>query len=304
MIDLNGGEVAHLELTVLGNELRYARIKTDDGKESYEAEEYSGLVTLRNESPRSGSLPSEERYTATTKKPHVIRINTDLGSGFQLKQILPKHNGYETITSYVGKTFSVEGKDVEIAYSITPPSQHQPGLLDLSFLITEPKTTADKLDLDGIIRTGGTFITYRKTMEVEIHDVCRQNGTADPFSYSSLLITYELTNYPSFGAGKTIDQIKFEFGMDGNLESIHGMSETSAFNPELSDDKVSAAIKKGKDEEFEYLPKEPEAQLLAQAIFGHDITHLRHNTRESLTALMEAAIRELDIDVVKALKFQ
>jgi len=275
--DLIGGRTAHLRQTTLENGLRYVTIHLKDGKQIFNEHEFAGLFSCN-----CGAI-HDSLSVQTANAIH----DTDLGDGIKLDMTISGHNeGYGRTSSYAKKEFEVAGKKVKVHYSIVPKSVHEDGHLSFSYEVKTP---------------GSEPITA-KFVKLGIHTVATSepDNKNDLYCRSSISVAHNLSNHPYDGQ---FDQMEFKFGLDGRLEEIVGRSQGTNPNPEWTDGQVLAAIKKGQNDWFGYNVHSPEAQVLSQAIFGQDVTQLRHNTRETLNAIMEATIKEIDIDVPKTLRF-
>ena len=281
--ELIGGEAAHFKLTILESGLRYVTIHLESGKQIFDTTSCKSI---------------EDRYQRVKANKDV-----DLGDGFKLKTTISGH-GKNYVVCYIEKIFKIAGNNVEVHYSIQPPSMDEDGRLNLSYAVSTPSVLEFKVDYSGNGSRMGTETKpiIAKHQEVRIFTTAPKDTdkSKHPHTENSIIVAHNLPNMPDQGL---FDQMEFKFNFKGRLEEIEGVSTGANPNPEWSDAKLLSAIKKGENAWFSYNAQSPEAQVLSQAVFGQDVTRLQHNIQETLNALIEAAIKEMDIDPVKMLKF-
>lgn len=292
--ELIRNKTAHLRQTTLENGLRYVTIHLKEGEQIFDEHEYAGLISCNCEAIHD---------SPSVKMADAIR-GTNLGDGIKLNMTISGHSkGYGSTASYAEKEFEVDGKKVKVHYSITPESVHEDGRLTFSYEVNTPGLVNYKvknLSNDGRIETKTKPITAKHLkLEVCTAATSETDYKNNPYCRSSILISHNL-NSPY---NEKFDKMEFKFRLDGTLDEIVGISQGTNPNPEWTDKQVLVAIKKGQNDWFRYNAQSSEAQVLTQAIFGQNVSQLKHNTRETLSALMESAIKEMDIDIEKAVKF-
>ncbi len=290
--ELIGGKIAHLKQTTLENGLRYVTIHLEDDEQIFDEHEYAGLFTCD-----CGDIHN----SPAVRMANVIR-GVDLGDGFKLNMTISGHSkGCGGTSSYVEKEFWVAGNKVKVYYSIEPESVHKDGYLSFSYEAdTIGSVSYQAENRNGQIETRTEPITT-KHVELGIHTgrTSKKGNKNGLYCNSSIKIAHNLPNHPW---DRQFDQMEFKFGPYG-LEKIIGISQGTNPNPEWNDKQVLEAIKKGQNNWFSYNAQSSEAQLLSKAIFGRDVTQLRHDTKGTLNAIMEAAIKKMNIDVPKTLRF-
>lgn len=291
------GPMVHLEETILAGGLRYVGIFSEDGEQIFNDSMYGGLISCG-----CGAIHDSECVTMAD----AIR-GTDLGDGFELQMTVSGNSkGYGRTSSYVDKNYTVDGKDVEVRYSIDPQSENEAGHLSFGFktVQTGPHTQTVRYITeehpDGELREVTETIT-KKIVEVKINTQYTNatGGKNHPNCVSSISVALNLGNR----FNTQWDQVEFKFGIDGKLEEIVGISQSDNENPEWSSPELLGAIQKGSNGWFRYSANDPEAKVISEALLGVDITQMRHNTRDTLNALMQLAIKEEDIDLGAVLNF-
>lgn len=294
--ELLGNNIVHLRQHTLENGLRYVTIHQADGTEIFDDSQYDGLTSCS-----CGAIHDMPAITSAT---YALRDKPKLGDGFRLIGTSaygnPDRNG--AIYSYVEKEFTAGKKKVKVDYSLRPDYAGDGGSLSFRFEINTPGTVTYQVKN---MTKGGriedrTEKIISKHVKIEIISPRHKQGEASVIGRSSILVAYNLPEYSWRGE---FDQIEFKFDNDSRLEEVVGISQTAKPNPELTDEQVLIAIKKGRNDWFRYDPKSLGASILTHAVFGTDFFFLRHNTRRTLNALVEAAIKESDIDLAKAVAF-
>ena len=288
--ELLGNNVVHLRQHNLLNGLRYVTIRQADGTEVFSDSKYAGLTSCN-----CGAIHDSPAVTSAT---WALQDKPDLGNSFRLQGTSASENPhkYGATKSTVEKEFvAPNGKKVKVYYSLSPDFEGDGGSLSFNYVVSTPGILQYKIKSDGELKDKTHPITS-KLVKVRIwsptdSDVCQ----------SSITIAHNLPNSPYQGL---YDQVEFKFDNNSGLEEVVGISQGSNQNPEWADPKVLDAIRKGSNTWFHYHVWDREAQVLATAVFGKDITQLRHDTRGTLDALMVAAIKEMDIDLNCSIGFR
>jgi hypothetical protein len=327
---LIGGNMIHSRKTTLENGLRYITFHTADGTQVFDDKEYAGLWSCS-----CGEIKNQPHCDT----PKFLK-GANLGDGFKLITTIVgiTDDGRKISDTFAEKKFSVGKKDVEISYTIQPPTKNQPSRLYFNY---EETTNIDIVFPAENARTRKIVEYEKKSMiskkvHVEIRSDAEKDGKFTPYCNTNLRMLlvvppYRIPDYEYIDR----DQIDFEFGTDGKIIKIKGISTspkeeqlTSAAdpkdslalhlsdtcfywkegtsqdpNPEWTSPEVLSAIKKGKNKWFNYSAESPEGILLAKTILGIDSTNQKHDARGTLNALIDAAIKNQDIDVARAFKF-
>lgn len=293
--NLLGNNIVHLRQHTLENGISYVTIHQEDGTEIHDDSKYGGLFTCN-----CGAIHDSPHATSAIwdleKKP-------GLGEGFKLIGTHASDNPerYGAIESFVEKEYAISNTNVSVNYSIRPPYKEDRGYLYFGFQETTSGPINIKLleiDDDGKAKWLGKYVTERTTAK-QLKIIFWSNKRRDHIK-SEITIGHNLAENLFKG---NWDQVSFEFNNTNKLEKITGISQSHKPNPEWKNEPLLTVIKKGMNEWFEYKTESPQARVLTQAIFGQDITRLQYNTKESLNSLIEAAIKETDIDLTKTLKF-
>lgn len=298
--ELLGNNVVHLRQHTLENGLRYVTIHQKDGTEIFDDNKYTGLITCG-----CGAIHDSPAVTSAI---WALEEKPDLRDGFKLLGTRVTHaegnsQQYEAIESIVDKDYVVDGKKVKIHYSLRPDFAGDGGQLHFEFDVN----TLDTVTYQVKNNSEGSRIEDRnkditsKHVKINILSLNKEEQRkSNMIGKSSILVIY---NLPNRGFQGTIVQIEFKFDNYSRLEEVVGVSHGRITHSDWIDEPILAAIKNGQDNWFSYNAENQEAQILTRAIFGQNVTQLRHNTRETLNALMKAAITEMDIDVSRVFKF-
>ena len=292
--ELIGSNIAHLRQTTLENGLRYVTIHLEDGRQIFNDNEYTILTD---------SYSRMNHDISTVAAARVI-TGTNLGDGLKLQMIISGESQNYT-RSVVEKKFKSGQKHIELNYILTPERKNENGHLMFSYeentqglFCYNPKNMNRRGRYAP--KTYPIIVKHQKIM-IDTKDTRETGDKIYPYCLSSIMISHHLFNNPYMALDDTIE---FKFGIDGKLHNIKGISKSYNPNPEWTDDRMLDVIMKGQNKSFNYSAKDPEAKILIEAIFGQDITRLTHHTRNTLNAIMQAAIKEEDIDFPKTMKFQ
>ncbi len=297
----------HLRETILANGLRYVTIHDDDdnGRMVFDDHEYYGLISCNcgaiHDKPAVGSAKAIN--------------NADLGDGFKLAMTIsgesPEVSRSSTV-SYVEKEFSTATGKVKVHYNLNPFDPHEAGRLrfeyehftdgELSYRLKELSAGQAK-----VRREKKEYLARQVTVRIsgdstKVNKSILEEGN-HPYCTSSVEVAYNLASNLWHCYNGAWDQVRFEFGMDGALEKVIGISKTMNPCPVIQDPFTSIAMRKGKNEWFEYDARAIQSKLLARAFLGKDVTSLQHNAAETLDALVDAATKGQDVDPLQLLQF-
>lgn len=289
--ELIGGKIAHLRQTTLNNGLKFVTIHLADGTQIFDDHEYGGLFSC--DCGHIKDLPCAHLAEAMR--------GADLGDGFVLNMTISGRGG---TTTYAEKKFTVEGKKVEIHYSVEPESEHEAGYLTFAYKVVVPgeftfpvKNMSNGGTIEEITET-----TTAKNVEVRIRTeaTSKTGGEKHPVCRASVSVAY---NLPIRLYTTSWDQVEFKFGIDGAIEEVVGISQSDKPNPDWKDEELLKVIRKAENEWFQYSASSPEAALLARVVFGKDITELKLDTQQSLSSLLKAATDGADVNLPELMAF-
>lgn len=293
--ELLGGDIVHLKQTTLGNGLRFVNIHKEDGTQIFDEHEYGGLITCN-----CGAI-----HDSPSVRSAKVIDGTDLGDGFKLSMTVSGHSkGYGSTASFVNKEFFINGKEIKVWYCVEPENKHEAGHLVFHYEIKTPGTVTfevKNLSNGGRIeeRVEPIIAKYVKA-EIRTAFTNETDGKNSPYCQSSFQVAY---NLPKTSWTALFDQVEFNFGIDGRMIEAVGISQGDKPNPEWTSELILKTIKKGSGEWFRYPGRHPSANLLVRAVTRSQNIDIQHNTRDSLAILLDAAIREIDIDLAKTLVF-
>lgn len=288
---VSGAPTAHLRETILENGLRYVTIHTGDGTQIFDENEYKEEI-------REGYVCG---CGVSVHDTPVINMadaigGADLGDGFKLESVRSSSDGRSAETiSYVRKKVTVGDEEIEVYYSLNPPNASA-GHLSFEYSVQKKGELSYRTSLGGNTKREKSKYVARET-KVKIRSAGSKKNTSEGLLRCSVLVAYSLpgTYSEAFDNG-AVDQVQFEFGIDGRLKRVSGFSQTSNPNPDISDKMVLLALRKGKDENFKYGRDYVGSRLLSTAIFGKDITSMQLDIKATLDELVEAAINGRKIE--------
>lgn len=309
---LVAGPRVHLQETILANGLRYVTIHDDNnGQMIFDEHEYHGLLSCNcgaiHDKPAVGSAKAIQ--------------GADLGDGFRLAMTIsgesPKGSlsgSVSSIVSYVDKEFPTATGKVKVHYSLNPFDPHEAGRLRFEYehftdgeLSYRFKVLGADQGHDQVQRKKEKYLARQVTVRISGDGTKANKSILDngnhPYCTSSVLVAYNLVSSLGDCYDGAFDQVQFEFGMDGALEKVTGVSKTTNPCPVIRDPFTSMAMRKGKGDWFEYDGRAIRSKLLSRAFLGRDVTSLQHDTTRTLDALVEAATKGLDIDPLLLLRF-
>ena len=289
--ELLGNNVVNLRLHMLENGFRYVTIHQKDGREIFDDRRYIGLVSCS-----CGAIHDSPAVTSATWH---LKEKPDLGDGFRLNGTFTTSGA---ISSSVDKEYSVGNNRINLHYSLKPDFGGDDGELSFGLEVNTLRTITfpekDVEEDDQIMRTEeitAKYVSVRiwspRISELDVND----NSLGNCY----IIVAYNLVNHRV----GLFDQVEFEFDKLGKLKKVVGISQSPNLNSEWNDDAVLAAIKKGQNVQFVYSAENPEVQVLARAVFGKEITDLRHNPKGTLDAIMEAVMIERDINLASVVDF-
>lgn len=284
-----GGNIAQLCLTVLPNGLRYVTIHSvNDGTRIYNDCAYGGRKIC--------DCTCCQLDFPTAEIPEVIK-NADLGDGFKLINTASRFMTYQETVSRIKKEFTVNGKNVEVRYSINPDDCGRNGYLKFFYEISVPGELTVEVQTKGVV-TKKNVSTTAKNIKVEIFTKYvdgRQIVTS-----ASLRIEH---NFPINPTNDRWDVVEFRFGSGGVLKEVTCISQSNETNLEWNTPDLVQALKKGRNIQMSYSADSSESTVLAEAIFGKNITALKLDGETTLEKIMAVAIATADANLTDLLTF-
>ncbi len=281
--ELLNAERIHARVHTLSSGIRYITLRKEDGEEIFDAHAYKGLAApLIPSGDPENTMPSDASPLSIK---YFVSPNNEinLGDGFNLWSITTSKQD-QSIQSYIQKSFSVSGKTIKLDYQIQPESTPKGSYLNL------------RCEVQSKIERS---ITKYEQLQIRT-DIDQVKNKNNPFCTTTLTVSYNLSDRQS---QTEHDQLTFKFRTDGQLDQILGISESNLPNPAWSNPALKA-IKKASKEWITYNAQTPEAKILSEAVFGQDVTQCIHDSRRTLAAIIQAAIKEQDINVAKTLNFE
>lgn len=260
----------------LENGLRYVTIHKKDMEELYHTDEYAEMmITNIDKSP-------------LTVISSIWDINgkINLGAGFRLRGVHirsdPKLNG--RAESVIFKSYSVDDKRVSVDYSLRPDYLGDGGRLKLAF----------KVDTIGGMTTSMPEFKNPNTVSKRFEISILQDGKNEPAKSNVIVVYNPLNNLEKH------DGLIFNF-KNNLLSDIEGVSQTNVPNPELSNEAVLKAIKKGENKEFIYHPQDMEASILTSALFGQNAISI--DVKGTLDAIIKSTRDYKGVEMADVVKF-